>query len=94
MPRVCGSGLISALAASAAALGVGHAYADNPFNSSPFSSSSSSSAPPQASSQSPTTTTTTTSSSQPSCSATANAVPPRAKALREINSSSLAKKVF
>lgn len=93
MPRVCGSGLISALAASAAALGVGHAYADNPFNSSPFSSSSSSSAPPQASSQSPTTTT-TSSSSQPSCSATANAVPPRAKALREINSSSLAKKVF
>ncbi|XAR71533.1 hypothetical protein NMG60_11017861 [Bertholletia excelsa] len=99
MARACGAGLISALAS--AALGVDHAYADGPFNFSPFSSA----APAQAPSEPP-----------PVAQAPApNPEPPRvrnenprttsagfdpealergAKALREINSSSHAKKVF
>lgn len=104
MARVCSAGLISALAS--AALGVDHAYADAPFNFSPFSSSPS----PQGSSESPPPT-----SSQAPAAVAANAEPPRvrndnprttsagfdpealergAKALREINSSSQAKKVY
>ncbi|CAL5364719.1 unnamed protein product [Camellia sinensis] len=99
MARVCGAGLISALAS--ATLGVDHAYADGPFTFSPFSSSPAS-PPPQSSETSPT--------SQPSAEA-----PPRvrnnnprttsagfdpealergAKALREIASSPHGKKVF
>ncbi|XP_058183020.1 uncharacterized protein LOC131300961 [Rhododendron vialii] len=105
MARVCGPGLITALA-SAALGGVDHAYADGPFNLSPFSSSSAAPTSSQASSESST-------SSQASA---ANAEPPPrvrndnprttsagfdpealergAKALREINDSSHAKKVF
>lgn len=102
MARVCSAGLISALASA----GFDHAYADAPFNFSPFSSSPS----PQGSSESPPPT-----SSQASAAVVANAEPPRvrndnprttsagfdpealergAKALREINSSSHAKKVY
>lgn len=104
MARVFGAGLITALA-SAALGGVDHAYADGPFNLSPFSSSSAAPTSSQASSESST-------SSQASA---ANAEPPPrvrndnprttsagfdpealergAKALREINDSSHAKKV-
>ncbi|PSS32259.1 ATPase family AAA domain-containing protein [Actinidia chinensis var. chinensis] len=104
MARVCGgaaaaTGLISAL--TSAALGIDHAYAstDGPFNFSPFSSSSSSSAPPQASPESP------ANADQPprvrnnnprttSAGFDPEALERGAKALREINSSSHAKKVF
>lgn len=99
MARVYGAGVISALAS--AALGADYAYADGPFNFSPFSSPS-----PQASSVSP------AAAAQPPA---ANAEPPRvrndnprttasgfdpealergAKALREINSSPHGKKVL
>ncbi|GFZ15970.1 AAA-type ATPase family protein [Actinidia rufa] len=101
MARVYGVGLIGALAS--AALGADQAYADGPFNFSPFSSSSPT--PPQASSES---------SPTPQASP-ANPEPPRVrndnprttsagfdpealergvKALREISSSPHGKKVF
>ncbi|GFY83362.1 AAA-type ATPase family protein [Actinidia rufa] len=108
MARVCGgaaaaAGFISAL--TSAALGIDHAYAsaDGPFNFSPFSSSSSSSssssAPPQTSPESP------ANADQPprvrnnnprttSAGFDPEALERGAKALREINSSSHAKKVF
>ncbi|KAI8008642.1 ATPase family AAA domain-containing protein 3 [Camellia lanceoleosa] len=107
MARLCGAGLISALAS--AALGSDHAYAEGPFSFSPFSSPSSSSPPqPQAAAAA--------SESPPKSQAPAgNAEPPRvrndnprttsagfdpealergAKALRQITSSTHAKKVF
>ncbi|CAL5344266.1 unnamed protein product [Camellia sinensis] len=113
MARLCGAGLISALAS--AALGSDHAYAEGPFSFSPFSSpsssSSSSSSPPQ-----PQAAAAAASESPPKSQAPAgNAEPPRvrndnprttsagfdpealergAKALRQITSSTHAKKVF
>ncbi|XP_058206401.1 uncharacterized protein LOC131319947 [Rhododendron vialii] len=101
MARVVGAGLISALAS--AALGVDCAYADGPFNFSPFASPA---PPPQASSDSP-------AAAQPGAAAkaeptrvrndnprtTASGFDPEAlergaKALREISSSPHGKKVF
>lgn len=104
MARVVGAGLISALAS--AALGVDCAYADGPFNFSPFASPP---PPPQASSDSPA----AAAAAQPG--AAAKAEPPRvrndnprttasgfdpealergAKALSEISSSPHGKKVW
>lgn len=106
MARVVGAGLISALAS--AALGVDCAYADGPFNFSPFASPLPP-PPPQASFDSPS----AAPAAQPG--AVAKAEPPRvrndnprttasgfdpealergAKALREISSSPQGKKVW
>ncbi|KAK9145648.1 hypothetical protein Sjap_005551 [Stephania japonica] len=115
MAGACAVGLVSALAS--AALAVDHAYADAPFNFSPFSSSSPSTNPSEASPPSPPAQEATTSrdeswsssSSSSSSSSqrvrndnprtTATGFDPEAlergvTALREINSSPNAKKVF
>ncbi|KAG5533987.1 hypothetical protein RHGRI_027993 [Rhododendron griersonianum] len=103
--RVFGAGLITALA-SAALGGVDHAYADGPFNLSPFSSSSAAPTSSQASSESSTSSQASATNAEPpprvrndnprttSAGFDPEALERGAKALREINDSSHAKKVF
>ncbi|KAE9451786.1 hypothetical protein C3L33_16289, partial [Rhododendron williamsianum] len=105
MARVFGAGLITALA-SAALGGVDHAYADGPFNLSPFSSSSAAPTSSQASSESSTSSQASATNAEPpprvrndnprttSAGFDPEALERGAKALREINDSSHAKKVF
>ncbi|KAL7003805.1 hypothetical protein U1Q18_004949 [Sarracenia purpurea var. burkii] len=101
MARACSVGFISALASGA--LVVNHAYADGPFSFPPLSSSSS--APPQAASESPSATKASAANAEPprvrndnprttSSGFDPEALERGAKALREISSSSHAKKAF
>ncbi|RVX01762.1 ATPase family AAA domain-containing protein 3-B [Vitis vinifera] len=99
MAKATVAGLISALAS--AALSVDHAYADGPFNFPPFSSSSPAPSPPKAAPEAPPPSDAETSkrvrNDNPRTTSAGfdpEALERGAKALREITSSSHAKKVF